>query len=297
MPIHSYILKYFDDHPNERIAGVKQENPPNERRPAIHQIEDEVIQLDSLQIPIRIYTPILQDHSSLLVFFHEGRFMNGNLEASDVPCRMISSFSEYKIISVDYPVQFDDSSNTFQLCYNVTKWIFEHADRFSGTGSDISICGGSIGGTIATFITTEAIKTHDFTFQKQLLFYPITQFDDKIEESEFLSRKMYNGKYGIDLTNLKGLIHSNLPSPLSTDQSILSKMPNTLIYSAEYDPFSDEGEAYAEKIQLAGGQVKLVRFDGNIHGFMQSFPGSPDYMRGFDVTTQFMTNEETEVLS
>ena len=132
----------------------------------------------------------------------------------------------------------------------------------------ISICGGSVGGTIATLITIEAIKRNDFTFQKQLLFYPITDFSEKIEDSEFLSRKMYNGKYGIDLNNLKGLIQSNTNSPLTTEQSILAKMPNTLIYSAEYDPFSDEGEAYAEKIKSAGGDVKLVRFDGNIHGFM-----------------------------
>ena len=37
--------------------------------------------------------------------------MNGNLEASDVACRMIASFSEHKLISIDYPVEIDNPCN------------------------------------------------------------------------------------------------------------------------------------------------------------------------------------------
>ncbi|SOC37332.1 alpha/beta hydrolase [Ureibacillus acetophenoni] len=297
MPIHSYILKYFDEHTNERTDGIKQENPPQERRPTIHQIEDQIIKLNGYQLPIRIYTPTPQEHYSLLVFFHEGRFMNGNLEASDVACRMIASFSGHKLIAIDYPASLNSAVDTFDKCYEATKWISQQADTFNGKVSDISIAGGSIGGTIATLLSIEAIKRNDFTLQKQILFYPITDFNEQIEDSHFLSRKMYNGKYGIDINNLKGLMNSNLESPLNADEKILSNMPNTLIYTAEYDPFSDEAEEYAEKIQSAGGEVKLVRFDGNIHGFMQSFPGSPDYMRGFELTTEFLINEEKEVLT
>ncbi|KGR78829.1 alpha/beta hydrolase fold domain-containing protein [Ureibacillus manganicus] len=297
MPIHSYILKYFDEHPDQRISGVKQEIQLYERRPSIFHVEDQILQLDDFKLPIRVYTPEQQEQYSLLVFFHEGRFMNGNIEASDIACRMISSFSGHKIISVDYPVNLDNANNTFQTCYDVTNSIIQQANLFGGNTADISICGGSIGATIATLITIEALKRNEFSFQKQILFYPITAFKEEIEDSEFLSRKMYNGKYGIDLKNINGFCNSNLISPLDTDHSILAKMPNTLIYTAEYDPFSDEGEAFAEKIQTSGGQVKLVRFDGNIHGLMQSFPGSPDYMRGFEITTEFLSNEEKEVLT
>lgn len=221
--------------------------------------------------------------------------MNGNLEASDVACRMISSFTGYKLIAVDYPIKLDQAENTFNTCYEATKWILQRADKFNGTISNISICGGSIGGTIATSITIEGLKRQEFALQKQILFYPIIDFNDKIEDSNFLSRKMYNGKYGIDLNYFKDLFHSTLNSPFTTNDTILGKLPDTLIYTAEYDPVSDEGEAYAEKIQKAGGQVKLVRFDGNIHGFMQSFPGSPDYMRGYELTTEFLVKEEKEV--
>ncbi|HWL25843.1 MAG TPA: alpha/beta hydrolase fold domain-containing protein [Ureibacillus sp.] len=296
MPIHSYILKYFDEHPEERTIGIHQENPPNERRPSIHQIEDQLLKFSGHQLPIRIYTPLQQEQYPLLVFFHEGRFMNGNLDALDVACRMIASFSGYRLIAIDYPSELANFSDTLKKCYEATKWIVQHAKQFSGSNTDISIGGGSVGGTLATSITIEAIKRNDFSLKNQLLFYPITDFNDKIEDSDFLSRKMYNGKYGIDLTNLNGILQSNLHSPLSIEKSILAKMPPSLIYTAEYDPFSDEGEAYAEKIQSAGGKIKLVRFDGNIHGFMQSFPGSPDYMRGFELTTEFLVTEE-EVLT
>lgn len=167
MPIHSYILKYLDEHPNQRIEGIQQEIPSQERRPSIHQIEDQMIQLDGIELPIRIYTPEQQEHHSLLVFFHEGRFMNGNLEASDIPCRMISSFSGHKLISVEYPVNLDDAINTFETCYNATRTIVQQANNFGGKNTDISICGGSIGATFATLITIEALKRNDFSFKSK----------------------------------------------------------------------------------------------------------------------------------
>lgn len=68
----------------------------------------------------------------------------------------------------------------------------------------------------------------------------------------------------------------------------LAQMPPTLIFVSEYDPLCDEGEYFAEILKNTGVDVKLVRFDGNVHGFMQSFPGSPDYMRGYEITAEFL---------
>jgi acetyl esterase len=41
------------------------------------------------------------------------------------------------------------------------------------------------------------------------------------------------------------------------------------IAPAEYDPLSDEGIAYAEKLRAAGNEVTLMRYAGMIHEFFK----------------------------
>ncbi|BDH61705.1 lipase [Lysinibacillus sp. PLM2] len=298
MPIHSYILQHFEQFSDDRTNGIHSESPPNERRPDVFQIEDQQIDFASLHLPIRIYTPKDMPHYSLLVFLNGGEIISGDWESSDIACRMLASFSGYKVISIDYtPLLKKSVSATFDGSYAALKWITSNAHKFGGDHDNVSICGDSIGASLATSIIIQSIQTKDFILSNQLLFYPIIDFTNEVEKSEYLSRKMYNAKYGVDILKLMPLTTNLIPlSLLQTDKNYLSKMPKTLIFTAEYDPFCDEGELYAEKIKTAGTHIKHIRFDGNIHGFMQYFPGSPDYMRGYELSAEFLMKEEKEVI-
>lgn len=301
MPLHHYIEQYFQQHPNARIKGILAESPPIEKRPKVSTIEDREIAVGTHSIPIRIYTPTDEEnqHAPLFIFFHGSRFVNEEIDTQDVPCRMITSLSGYKVIAVDYRLSPENLlASAFEDCYFVTKWIIKNAHEIGGKSEEVSLGGSSIGGNIAISIALKSIKTGDFTLSKQLLFYPIIDLDTKVKGSDYTSRALFNAKYGVDITNDQAnLLQVQQATPpyvshLNIETNLLAKMPQTLIFTAEYDPLCDEGELYAQKLKKAGADIKLVRFDGNIHGFMQYFPGSPDYMRGYEITAEFLVEND-----
>lgn len=290
MPIHLYIEKYFQEHPSARKTGIVVKNPPLHKRPKVFKVVDQTVKVGETCVPIRIYTPNDKKRHPVFIFFHGGYFIPGGLESHDVSCRMICSFSEYKVVAVDYTA----NPNIIGLCYEAAKWIVEHAEQLGGLIDRMAIGGPSIGAYIATSIAFNFILHGNFRFKKQVLFYPVVEFHPQLKPSPHLSRAMFNGKYGIDLTlhplNVSHLENASVSyyAPFLANNEHLSQMPSTLIFTAEYDPFCDEGEQYAETLKKAGVDVKFVRFDGNVHGFMQNFPGSPDFMRGYEITAEFL---------
>lgn len=299
MPLHHYIEQYFQQNIEARSKGIPIESPALEKRPKVLNVENRTIDADTHQIPIRIYTP--DDKVAfypLFVFFHGGSLIQGSLESHDVSCRLLCQLSGYKVISVDYRIEPSHPVQAaFHDCYTATDWVTKHASELGGRIEDVVVGGPSAGGNLATVVAMKSIMTKDFQLAKQILHYPIIDIDVTIKGSEYQSRELYNAKYGVDITKRQSdLLHHQqvdhpYGSPLLADKETLSKMPKTLIFTAEYDPLCDEGELYAEKLKEAGVDVKLVRFDGGIHGFMQNFPGSPDYMRGYDITSEFLISD------
>ena len=110
-----------------------------------------------------------------------------------------------------------------------------------------------------------------------LLIYPITDFvteHPSIEENAeglFLTRDDMDWFHGHYLGGDEEILSDPRVSPALGD---LEGLPPTLIYTAQYDPLRDDGDAYAEALSAAGVKVIHRRFEGLVHGFFGLGPFS-----------------------
>ncbi len=113
--------------------------------------------------------------SPLLVFFHGGGWVIGDLDSHDPPCRLLASSAGVRVLSVDYrlapehryPAAADDAHAAF-------KDIHANAASYGADPDRIAVGGDSAGGNIATVCALRAVADGGPAPAFQLLIYPVT---------------------------------------------------------------------------------------------------------------------------
>jgi acetyl esterase len=239
-------------------------------------VENRTIPGPEGDIPVRIYTPDGSAERPVIVYFHGGGWVIGELDTVDRPVRSIALRTGSVVVSVDYrlapehvyPAAFDD-------CYAATVWVAEHAAELGADPARVAVGGDSAGGNLATIVAQER---RDAPPALQLLIYPSVDVStprpshELFAEGFFLTAALidwYAGHFlpeGSDPTDVRR-------SPLLAPD--LSGVAPALVVTAGFDPLRDEGEAYAQRLREAGVTVLAHRFRGLFHGFINSVGVSP----------------------
>lgn len=219
--------------------------------------------------PARLYTPTSasSEPGPLLVLFHGGGFIYGDLDSHDASARFLAEQSGVRVLAVEYrlapeapfPAAYDDAIAIF-------RWVVEHAGEVSADPGRIGVGGDSAGGNLATGVALAVTEACAF----QLLIYPVTQFDGETESRRRFRAGYYLTSDFIDLAGSSYVPAGTDPrdprlSPLYAD--VPEGVAPAYIATAGFDPLRDEGEAYAEKLSAAGVKVESSRFTDQIHGF------------------------------
>lgn len=221
-------------------------------------------------IPARLYTPEGLGPFPILVFFHGGGWISGNIDTHDSMCRSLCSGTGCLVLSVAYrlapeykfPAGLED-------CYAATCWIAESAEQFHGDAERIAVGGESEGANLAAVVAQLVRDWGGPQLTLQVLLYPCMDLQHETPSWQ------ENASYGITkeqsdiLRDLYLVQRSEQTNPyvsplLATD---LDELPPALIITAEYDPRRDEAELYGQQLQAAGVPTTLARYDGMIHGF------------------------------
>lgn len=258
--------------PQAREATVMQIR--RSRKPAlVASITNRTLPGPAGEIPIRIYTPDGMGPFPLLLFFHGGGFVVGSLDSGDDTCRALCRGAGCIVVSVDYRLapehKFPAASDD---CLAATRWAADHAAEVNGDPARLVVAGDSAGGNLAA---VTALRTRDEGGPRlcgQLLFYPVTGYHTPPTPSYIanangylLTRAMMVWFWGHYLNHPGEASHPHAVPLCAAD---LSNLPSALVITAEFDPLRDEGERYAERLQLAGVPTVCSRYDGMIHGFL-----------------------------
>ena len=245
------------------VKGLKMLNKLIEYDPIeMDQLKNLTIHSSEADIPIRIYKPLPDDNLPILMHFHGGGYVIGNLETHDLICRRLAKMNNCIVIAVDYRLapehKYPAAPND---CYAATLWAYENAASFGGDPSRIAVIGDSAGGNLSTVVCMMCRDKGGPEIIYQVLVYPTT---DATLSSESIDR---NGK-GYILTKdmmvwfLDHYIHEDTDkkepylSPLWSEH--LQGLPPALVITAEFDPLIDEGVP-----------VVYQEFKGMIHAFFQ----------------------------
>ncbi len=237
---------------------------------AIAKVEDRTIPGPAGKIPVRVYTPAGKTPMPVLVFFHGGGFVIGDLESHDAACRALANQAGCVVVAIDYrlapehkfPAAVDD-------CYAAVKYVSEHATEFGADPKRLAVGGDSSGGNLSAVVSILARDQHGPQVAFQLLVYPATDmacntYSHRTFTDYFLTDKSIRYFLGHYLRDEADKSDPAASPALAADHHGL---PPALIITAEFDPLRDEGEAYGEKLRAAGVKAKVSRYDGMIHGF------------------------------
>ncbi len=225
-------------------------------------------------IPVRIYLPQLHGSAPVLVYFHGGGWVVGNLETVDAFCRSITNLARCAVVSVNYrhapehqfPLPVEDA-------YAATQWVATHAGTLGGNPARLAVGGTSAGGTQAAVVAQMARDRRGPQIACQLLIVPVT--DHNIETTSY--RDNADG-YGLTADAMRWYWKHYLHAPADGANPYASPiraaslrgLPPAVVVTAEFDPLRDEGEAYAGRLRADGVPVVAKRYDGMVHQFLGS---------------------------
>lgn len=264
------------------------EMPPS-RLPEVGQVEDRKVELNGQDIALRIYTPATAGPHSLVVHFHGGGFVIGGLDSHDSACRLLCNEAESVVVAVDYRLAPEAKyPAAVEDCYHAVRWAQQNAPSFGADSNQLVVLGDSAGGNLAAAVCLmardrAAAGQEAPVIRFQVPIYPVTNHNFNTKsyqdnaEGYFLTTEFMRWFWEQYLeSDQQG--QEPYASPL---QGELSNLPPALVITAEYDPLRDEGEAYAERLLAAGVRTELIRYAGQIHGFVGMFESIDDGRRAW----------------
>jgi acetyl esterase len=240
---------------------------------AVGEIVDRTIGTPEGKMRVRIYRPAGSVARLLptILYFHGGGWVIGSLEGYDLPCRFFSARTGCAVVAIDYrlapehkfPAATDDAVTAF-------RWLVTNAVSLGLDPARIIVAGDSAGGTLAAVVAQE-MRGAPQPPCLQWLIYPSTDLPGTTP-----SHTSCGDRFLLTQADMEWFAHHYLSDPSQAVDprasplraADLSGLPPALVFTAGIDPLRDEGQAYADRLSVAGVKTIHREFESLIHGFI-----------------------------
>ena len=222
-------------------------------------------------LKLRLYEPEAEQPYKRLgmVFMHWGGFVLGNLETEHARCVRLCRDENIVILSVAYRLAPEHPfPEGLEDCQFALGWLHKNASRLKIDGDYIGVGGTSAGGGLAAGLAIKNLRLGTYKICYQYLGFPVLDAGCSTKSANLhtdtpnwtsdANRLMW-GYY------LKDGVVNEEASPLMAKN--LGGLPETYLWTAEFDPLHDEAVAFSEKLDAQDVPLTFHDYDGCIHGF------------------------------
>jgi acetyl esterase/lipase len=238
------------------------------------EISEKTITVDGQAITLTVVRPAgMTTTLSVFMFFHGGGWVLGDFPTHERLVRDLVAGSGVAAVFVNYtPSPEAQYPTAINQAYAATQWVAEHGQEINVDGTRLAVVGNSVGGNMAAVVSLMAKEKGTPAIRYQVLFWPVTDANfetasyNQFAAGHFLTKNLMKWFWD-NYTSAEAKRKEIYASPLQATTAQLKGLPPALIQTAECDVLRDEGEAYARKLDAAGVDVTVVRYNGMIHDF------------------------------
>lgn len=237
----------------------------------IGQVHDRTVRGAAGPLTARLYVPRgVTRPGPMLVFFHGGGMIYGDLDSHDAVCRVLAEEAGLRVLSVDYrlapehpfPAGVEDAWAAYE-------WVASHAADYDADPTRLAVAGDSAGAYLSAVVALRAAR-EGVPLAFQLLLYPVTDMTASSESRQTYGRGFFLTTEFMTLATDLYLAGHDPKDPRASVlyADIPEGVAPALVTTAGFDPLRDEGQAYAERLDAAGVRVEHREYADQIHGYI-----------------------------
>lgn len=238
-------------------------------------------------VPARIYASTADGARPVILYFHGGGWVIGDLESHHPFCQVLAERSGTTVIAVDYrlapehpyPASNDD-------CLAAAEWVSSNLDAAGPNNGRLVIAGDSAGGNLTAATCLALSEGAREKLAGAVTLYPAVDHYSNPQPSYIerakakpLTMNIFTWFWDMWLAGTPPQ-DANLARPLLSGE--LVHLPPLFNVTAEFDVLRDEGRAFAEAAHRAGVAVEHHHYPLAAHGFACSGGPSEDFNRNMD---------------